>query len=184
MLKNLLKIYWQIFMMRTGPQDLPYSKYLLAVLVFLSLFANYIANRIFAYVAYHTGKTELQLALLTPDVLLILGASSLLIMFAYVMIGLSYYKFSNRLIQMMLALVGMDILLTIFFTGVVIFLPFTLLALLFVFVLLYWQFMIHTHIFSHGYSIGLIKAGFFALIYLLIQHNISEYLLKILIEKA
>lgn len=177
MLKLALE-FMRLFLMRQKPQDIPYSKVLVVILVAGFFCINVPLNLVFANLlltqaAATTTKAPLQLLPLYPVQSIAIVSSYVLIMWVSLYSGLAFYSLQNRFVQTISSVLGVEILLSIWL-GTLLVLPMSAMTGILFIVLLYWQFMLHIYIFSNSLSCSLLKAGMFALLYILLQHNMNE----------
>ena len=178
---NILSRYWQIFLLKQGPQDLPYSRsYLGGTLVFMVI-SNALVRVLLAKLAYEQYQKLAEKIKFQPlGIVEALGEMIVLsfTMFLFLYIALLFYKKTERLVQAYMAMLGVDIILSVCLALIVLSLSFPLVfTLLFIF-LLYWQFVIHIHIFKATFDTTVLPAGLLALVYIIVQHNIGEALLR------
>ncbi len=116
-----------------------------------------------------------------------------LVLVASVRTLFAYYKHTERVLQIVTSILGVDIFLTLvtllWMLGLTLMrLPLDYgttasIVLIIGFVLImYWQFMVYVHILMNSLHIKLMRAGTFALIYLIVQHNLTELLINIVIN--
>ena len=189
---KLVKLFFKIFLLKEKPEVLPYSKVLLFLLLVIVFIEKNIANVSFVHVLQNYAPEKVDLTPLSFWNSSIVIGVSILIMWACISGILAFYKVSERLIQVMSAIVGIDIILTGLFMVwmlVLYFAPAPLpvnsllawgLVLTFI-LLLYWQFMAYIHVFANSVSISILKAGLFSLLYMLLQHNIAEWLMELIL---
>ena len=90
---------------------------------------------------------------------------------------LVFYKKPNRLVQILTSLVAVDIALRLLLICSVFMLKYSVVAVLILLIpLMYWEFILYIFIFANGFSVSYLKSGMFALVYMIIQHNLSEIL--------
>lgn len=187
---HLTKKFLRLFLLRALPDSIPYSKALLGFLTLLLFITKNILNIWFiSIVKVYDKKLLIDLSL--PSSMVIV-AVYILLLFACVRSLLVYYNVPERSVQVITSFIAVDFLLTILFLVLLfclssIQLPLEpgsfngLLIILFFVVLLYWQFMVYIHIIFNSLRITILKAGVLTLVYMLLQHNISEILMNILI---
>ena len=93
---------------------------------------------------------------------------------------LLYFNKPARFIQTATAMLGISIILSGFFLIAVMLLQITGFSFVVFFIILYWNFMAITNIFTMSFEIGIIKAGFLSLIYMLLQYNVNDIIFQYL----
>ena len=190
---QLSKLFLGMFLLREKPEDIPYSKFLLGLLLVCAFSLKNATNLGFVHVMQTYAKEGEAFFTLTFANSSIIVLVSFLLLWACVYSTLSFFKVKFRTIQVMCAVLGADIILTTL-TGIWIFVLYQApaplpaqslfawgLVLSFIF-LLYWQFMVYIHIFLNSISISILQAGIFALLYMLLQHNVAELLLSVILQ--
>jgi len=188
---QLIKLFGQLFILRLKPNDIPYSRALLAIFIGILLgLKSYTNIKMINIVNNYDKKSVIVLSF--PHSLLIVSIC-ILILIAFVRSTLSYYKLSERWVQTLTALFGVDIFASLLFAVWIFGLSFmqlpleanSIIALVlilgFVF-LLYWQFLVYMHIFMRSLDMRPLVAGLFALVYMLLQHNVADILLNIVVK--
>lgn len=188
---NLAKLFLNLFTLRAKPSDIPYSKTLLlffSIVFLLSKSAVYvwfihIANRFDTHLVMHV----------TYGGALMVAVVCILLLFALLRTTLHYYKMLDRFVQLAIGFVAMDCFLTALFLiwlcGLaVVHLPLagaslgTIGIMLGFVLMMYWQFMVYIHLLVFGMDLPIIKAGFFTLFYMLLQHNVAEIILNVIVS--
>ena len=174
---QLIKLYLKLFILKATPQNIPYSKSLLVVLIFLFLLISVPLHLFFSSILIANASPKINLVPLDIIQALFIVGVFLAIMLATVYSLLTCYNLKSRLVQILSSMLGVEIISAIILSFILFISPSVISIVLFIF-LLYWQFMVHIHIFMHSFNIGVIIAGIFALIYNLLQHNVDELLLS------
>jgi hypothetical protein len=187
---HLTKLFCRLFVLRAKPYELPYSNTLNIFLIVM-----FIALKAISYLWFidiinvYDKRTEISLNLHGA---LFVSAVWVLMLFAVIRSTFTYYNILERSTQVISAVLAMDCLLTLMylvwlavlsmvelplFSG-----SFASAGIIFGFVfMLYWQFMIYIHILVTSMEISILKAGVFALFYMMLQHNLAELLLNLVI---
>ncbi len=185
-----LVILSKLFCLRASPGDIPYSRVLLAILAILFLGLDSITDVWFVDIV---NNYDLQTTVyLSWHYSLLMSLVWVLILYASTRSTLTYYKLTDRLVQVMSAFLWVDTMLAVIYLGGIavlsrVTLPiedssFTAISLLLAFVLyLYWQFMLYMHIIFNSLNISVFKAGLFTLLYILLQYNVSEILINFMV---
>lgn len=177
-IKELNKTYFQLLLLKSKPEDIPYSKILLGVMLVIVFSVKNLANFGFSFLLKeYAQKASEKVNLSILDSIEIVFVS-LLIMMAFIYILLCFYNKRNRLVQTTTAVLALDLNLTILFMVWMVIFTITPLAILFFILLLYWQFVVLIHIFSNAVDANLLEGGIFALLYMLLQHNVAEFLMN------
>lgn len=184
-LYNLIKSFIGLFLLKTKPEDILYSKTLLTILIGIDLIVNYEANIIGIKIFNLINKKHVNLiplSLLQSTIILLI---ILLILWSIIYGVLKFYNKQNRLVQILTSLVAVDIMLRLLLIIGILFLKYSIFAALILFIpLMYWEFVLYIFIFANGFNINYLRSGMFALIYMIIQHNLSEILAHFLIPKT
>ena len=164
-MQQLLKLFWNICLLRQGPQDVPAA----AVLFWLLLIMGFLLDLFMAVTFFEFSRALLVVSINTAA------------LFGVVILLLLILGFANRIIQTLSTLIG---------TGLVfgfIRLPMILLAKLmpqsvgmFGFVeviILVWSLVVIAHILRHALSIELLLAGVLAFGYFMLSYQLINYLI-------
>lgn len=164
-MRALAKLFWDICLLRAGPQDVPASRELLATVLGLSVLSNLI---------FVLGRTPLVDALVY-----VVSALGILLGLVYVLLAVFGYR--SRAVQTFTALSGTGLLLSVLAT------PVLFLALLvpgaanpFAWLLLMiniWGLVVIGHVLRHALSVHILQGGLLALGYLYLNVELAEYLL-------
>lgn len=173
---KLIEEFILLFALKEKPQDIPYSKALVGLLVCCFVVTNVPLNITLANFLVEHSQTKLPLLPLKVIGSLTMVVSYIAIMALSIYAILSFYNYRQRFVQTVASLLGVEIILSLWFWALLV-IPLSPFTVIFFILLLYWQFMVHIHIFSNSFSCTLLKAGLFALLYILLQHNVSEILL-------
>lgn len=156
MFKPLIQLYLQIMILRKGPQDLPYSRALLALLSVLA----FCLGLFIMLLPDSKGQTHP----LEQTVLFVLVQYAALM--GSVFLLLRILKYSARVLQTLCALLGVDILFNLLQLGLY------LLSLLmgadnaaiviFNYVLMIWVLVVNATILRHALAISILAAGVLA----------------------
>jgi hypothetical protein len=191
MLWQVIKIFLRLFFLKAKPEDLPYSRVLLVILCCGLLLVKTISNIwLIDIISVYDPKLLIDINYLYAA--FIFGIY-LFILFASVLTTLSFYKVPERSVQVITAFVSMDLLLGLLFmvwvSGLAL-VPLPLQAnsiaglflILYFVVMLYWQFMLYIHIIFNSLNLTVLLAGVYALVYMLLQHNVAEILIGLVIK--
>lgn len=189
--KELITIQLRLFILKALPEQLPYSRALVAVLTVMFFVIKTFSNLWFIeIIKVYDKKLQLDLSLSSSALII---AVYLLILFASVRSLLTYYNVSDRATKVIAAFLTVDLIFSIIGLGWLLCLSYIPLPLqpgsifgiiiILVFVMiLYWQFMVYIHIIFKSLDITLLRAGVYALVYMMVQHNVSEMLMSILLK--
>lgn len=176
-LYKLIKSFINLFLLKIKPEDIVYSKLLLTILVAIDFIVNYQANIIGIKIFNIVNKKHINF--IPPSVWqsIIILSVILLVLWGTIYSLLIFYKKQNRLVQILTSLMVIDIILRLLLIcNVVILKYYVFAALILMIPLMYWEFILYIFVFANGFSINYLKSGAFALIYMVIQHNLSEIL--------
>ena len=177
---DIFKTLFKIATFSAGPQDMPYSRFLLYIFAAIEIFLGVITSHFVIYVVSSKQGTESSLASFTTTEFLLVGLIKVFILFAFLYGLLGYFDKTARFIQASSTMLGINIILAFFFMVAVALLQFSGLAFILFFILLYWNFMLITNIFLNSFDTEIIKAGLLALLYLLLQHSVSDIIFQYL----
>lgn len=176
---NLIKSFLNLFIFKTKPEDIVYSKSLLVFLVVLDLIINYIANIVGIKIFNSINKQHN--TLIIPSMLqsLIIISVLFLVLWGLVYTVLTFYHKRNRYVQILTSLVAVDIIFRILIIAAMIGLKYSpFLAIVVWLPVMYWQFILYIFIFANGFGFTYLNSGLFTLCYMLIQHNLGELLVN------
>lgn len=188
---NLAKLFFRMFTLRAKPSDLPYSMTLLLILSTVFLLTKSLVYLWFIHIVNRFDTHELiSLSLSGASIIALMW---LLILFAVLRTTLLYYSMVERFVQLATSFVAMDCMLTGLFLIWLTVLDLVQLPLatasfgsigiiLGLVLMMYWQFMVYIHLLIYSMNISILKAGVFALFYMLLQHNLAEVLLNVVIK--
>jgi len=159
-MRSLLRLFWEVCLLRTGPQDMPYSRELLAILIGVGM-----------------GVDVLRLALAETGMdfgaVLIFATAALAFNLAFFagLLGIAGYR--ARLVQALIAWFGAMLLIGLIDLPLVLVLHFAPgigagVALLFQ-ILVIWSLLVTMHVLRHALSINPILAGLLSLGYFLLS---------------
>ncbi len=176
---NLIKNFINLFLFKTKPEDILYSKVLLVFLAGIDFIVNYQANVVNIKIFNLINKKHIILSTPTIGQSLIILFVLFLILCGIIYSLLAFYHKSNRFILILTSLVVVDIAFRMFISIAIVGLGYSsLLAVILFIPLLYWEFVLYIFIFSNGFDFNYLKAGSFTLCYMLIQHNVGELLVN------
>lgn len=184
-LYKLIKSFIDLFLLKINPGDIVYSKLLLMFLIGIDFIANYEANIVGIKIFNIVNKKNINI--LPPSLLqsIIILSGTLLVLFGIIYSILMFCKKQNRLVQILTSLMAVDITIRILLIGSVFVLKYSVFAALILLIpLIYWEFILYIYIFANGFDINYLKSGIFTLIYMVIQHNLSEVFVHYLIPKT
>ncbi len=191
MLWQVIKIFLRLFCLKAKPEDIPYSRILLAILCCGLLLVKTVSNIWFIdIIRVYDPKLVIDINYLYAAFIFTVY---LLILFASVLTTLNLYKVPERSLQVITAFVSMDLILGLLFmvwVSALALVPLPLAAnsiiglllIIYFVVLLYWQFMIYIHIIFNSLNLTVLRAGIYALVYMLLQHNVAEILMGFVIK--
>jgi len=161
----LVRVFWQIALLRKGPQTLPASRELL----WLLLSAHWLIGVILVIDTFPLDRALLS------------GLVGTLIMVALVHGLLIMYRQHNRVTQTLGALAGCEVLLGLFMLPLLMLLYMggglqDLAAMLWL-LLLGWNITIAAHIFRHALGITLGMGFLFAVVYIVVSISLSSFLI-------
>ena len=162
-MQQLIKLFWEICLLRKGPQDVPAAQ----VLFWLLLIVGMVVDLIIA-----VNFIDFQSALL-------MVIANTIVLFG-VVIGLLYiFRYANRIIQTLTTLIGTGLIFS------VIRLPLMLIvkmvpdnASMFGFIeifILVWSLVVIAHILRHALSIELFLAAMLAFGYFMLSYQLVNY---------
>lgn len=161
----LVQVFWQIALLRKGPQTLPASRELL----WLLLAAHWLIGVILVI-----DTLSLERALLS-------GLVTTLIMVALVHALLILHRHHNRVTQTLSALAGCEVLLGLFMLPLLVMLHIgggmVALVAMFWLLLIGWNIAIAAHIFRHALGVRLAVGVLFAIGYILVSISLSSFLI-------
>lgn len=176
-LYKLIKSFIKLFLLKIKPEDILYSKLLLIILLFIDLIINYEANVIGIKIFNIVDKKHLNLVPLSFLQSTVILLAIIFVLWSIIYSVLIFYKKQNRLVQILTSLLAVDIILRLLLMCSIYTLKYSVLAALILFIpLMYWEFVLYIFIFSNGFDINYLRSGIFALIYMIIQHNLSGIL--------
>ncbi len=165
-MKVLFLLFADICRFKKGPEDIPYSISLLALLFVCNLIIE-----IFLGLGFYSAATAALLSL-----------SSILTLFVFSGLWLYLFKFKNRFVQTMTAFVGVSLFTNLFFfipltllwhAGVIMDQSFALVNL----ILLAWILAIYAHIFRRALEISFLLGIALAITYFISYSNLSNHFL-------
>lgn len=164
-MRALASLFWNICLLRAGPQDVPASRELLAVVLGLSVASNLI---------FVLGRTS-------PIEALVFVVSALGILLGLVYLLLAVFGYRERSLQTLTALGGSGLVLSVLAVPVLFLAllvpgsanPFAWLLLL----LNVWGLVVIAHVLRHALSVHIVQGGLLALGYLYLNIELAEYLL-------
>lgn len=184
---NLTKLFFKIFTLRAKASDIPYSQALLLVLSIIFVLTKTGVYIWFVRLVDQFDSTQaLELSYFGAFEVSVFW---LLVLVATLRTALIYYKMVGRFVQLACAFVTVDLILTAIFAlwlcGLsIVNIPsdsanLGSIAIIIGFVLMmYWQFMVYIHLLVYGMNLTILKAGVFALVYMLLQQNLAELMLN------
>ncbi len=190
---HITKLILRMFCLRSLPHEIPYSTKLLGVIGVCFVVLKTLSLIWFIQlINQYYPKNPFQLGVTGAFMLALLW---ILMLFACVRSVLIYYNLSSRTVQVVTALLAMDVLLVMlqmcwYAMLAVVGLPLasgalsTILIAIVLVLLMYWQFMVYIYIFVHSFDIGMFRAGVFALVYLLMQNYVADLLMNVLVSSS
>lgn len=172
-MKKIFKTLLNILLLKAGPEDIPYSNRLLVLFSGLEVIIGLALNRIIIYIVSKFAKEDTPLQTLGNTDLIVLGVVKLGILFVTLYSLLFFFNKKPRFVQTAVSIIGINLILSFVFLFNILLLQLTGFAIILFFVLLYWNFIVLTNIFSKSFETGLIKSGVLSIVYMLLQHNIS-----------
>lgn len=151
-----------------------YSKTLLVILIFINMLSHYGANMVSIKIYNTINKNDIYINSPTFLQSILVWSISLLFLWGLIYSILALTKKKNRVIQILISLAAIDIILKLLKICIILLLQIsTILALILLIPLLYWEFVIYIYVFANSFDIKYLKAGIFALIYIIMQYNIG-----------
>lgn len=164
-MQQLFKLFWEICLLRKGPQDVPSASVLLGVLFVF----GFVVDMFMAI-----NFVDLQSALL-------LVLSNMLVLFAVVIGLLVVFRYSNRIVQTITTLIGTGIIFS--FLRIPLMFIFKALpdnagmfGLLEIFILI-WSLVVVAHILRHALSTEFFVAGMLSFGYFMVSYRLANYFL-------
>lgn len=165
-MEALIRLFGNICLFKKGPQDIPFSTSLFAVL----FVGNVIVEVFLGLNLYSLGMS------------LLLSLTSIISLFLFTWLWLALFQFSQRFLQTVTAFVGISL-----FTNVLCFIPATFLwqmgiivdnsfAMLNLF-LLAWILSIYAHIFKHALNVSFFLGLALSITYFITYSTLSRYLI-------
>lgn len=164
-MQALAKLFWDICLLRAGPQDVPASRELLAVVLGLSVLSN---------LMFVLGRTSF-----VEGLVFVLSVLGLLMGLVYLLLAVLGYR--ARAVQTLTALGGTGLVLSLLALPLLVFSallpaeanPFGLLLLM----INLWGLVVIAHVLRHALSVHLVQGGLLALGYLYLNIVLADYLL-------
>ncbi len=178
----IIRALMRLFLLKGSPEELPHSKVLLVLFITVDLLTGVALSKIIAGIPIKQPDLQLKIISLTTFDFFIVAFVKLIVLFACIYGLLAYFKITERFIQTTSAIIGVNIILTIFLLINIFLIQLTGIAFILFFLLIYWNFMVYTYVFVKSFSTGILKAGVFALLYMLVQHNVGNIMLRSLME--
>lgn len=171
----LIKNFLKLFVLQVKPEDIVYSKLLLAFLINIDFIVNYKAA-IIGIKAYNLINKNHHVFLIPSFTQSIIVLTMLFLVLAGFIYSILMFKHkTNRFVQILTSIVAVDILLRSLIIGCVFIFKYSpVLAAIIAIPVIYWEFVLYIFIFSNGFSCNYLKSGIFSLFYMLIQHNLGE----------
>ena len=168
MFTSLLKLFLQIILLRKGPQDLPYARNLLLVLLFCVTGLRLLALFIPVDNSINVSPAD--------RIMFVLASMSIGIGGVYVLLRL--FRYSSRSVQTIMAMLGVT--LVFYAIGQILtVLSVTLggegLNTFIVIILLIWSLVVDAHILRQALSISLLVAGLLAYSFFLAELALMNY---------
>ena len=167
-MSNLMKLFWDICRLKTGPQTLPKGSYLLGAAVIAAIIVDSFSSSILI-----PGMTGI-------DIVVIVAGYNIILLFAVSLI-LKIIGYQARIIQTLTAIAGSGLIISL------VLLPGLIMTDLLqeqvksfaIFILLdnIWRIAVDAHIFRHALGIGMLMAMILSVSYLLFGMLVAEYLL-------
>lgn len=184
------KLFGKLFILRGKPSEIPDSKALLFSLSVVLLLTKSLVYMWFIQIVNRFDDDEV--IKLAWSGAMWVSVIWILVLYATLRTTLLYYKFVDRFIPVANGFVAMDCLLTLLFLvwlyGLsLVELPLehgsigTIGIIIGFILVMYWQFMVYIHLLVHSLDVSILKAGIFALFYILLQQNLAELLLNVVI---
>lgn len=182
-LYKLIKSFIDLFFLKINPEDIVYSKLLLIFLMGIDFIANYRANIIGIKIFNIINKKHIIPQSLLQSVIIL--SCTALVLWGVIYSVLTILKKQNRLVQILTSLIAIDIIMRLLLISSILVFKYSMFAALILLIfLLYWEFILYIHIFSNGLNINYLKSGIFVLIYMVIQHNLTEIFIYYLMPKT
>jgi len=175
-MSELARLFISIALFKKGPQDVPYSMFLVAVLIV----ATFIVD-LFIYQLPNAREVPLDISIIIRYLLAVNAASILMVYLIFY-----FHKHQNRFMQSITAMYGIDLLMSIISFPIhllLIFavtnkvLPAAVIGTLLIMFLLGWNLFVYMHIFRFGLSISPLHAGMLSLVMFMLGISISDLLI-------
>jgi hypothetical protein len=172
----LIRLFWDICTFQRGPQDTPYSPFLLASLLLVKL-----AIELAMYIIPDGKGATLPLSIVVPYLLVDAMASMGMI---YLVLWL--HGHAARSLQTITAMLGVDVILVLaqvpfkFLAGTAGHQP-NMLGLFWLgtIVLLFWELAVYSNIFRHALSTSIFRAGGYALLLFILSIYVNYQMLPV-----
>ena len=172
----LLKAFWDICLLRTGPQRLPTATGLMYLLLLVHFVAGLASYAIHNQLAEPENRVGVQVLLLGA------GINSLF-MFSYIYTLLTIKRLSNRLPQTVSALAGCEIIIGVIFLCVLLIYSISGLSpnffVTFYLAIYIWALAVTTYIIKEALSVGVLSALLLAIFYIILLELIVGSIFKL-----
>lgn len=175
-MSELVRLFVQLALFKKGPQDVPYSLFLL-----IALFVAAFSLELITYLIPGLKKEEVEFLVYLRYLVV---SNIIFVVVIYLLFKL--HGHSKRFIQSLTAMLGIDLLISIIFLPINLIIVFAgdneisllvaLMALLYM-LLFFWYLFVYLHIFRHGLSVSPIIAGMLSLGIFLLGISLNNLLL-------
>ena len=175
-MSELVRLFVQLALFKKGPQDVPYSLFLL-----IALFVTAFCLELITHLIPGLKREEVEFLVYLRYLVV---SNIIFVIVIYLLFKL--HGHSKRFVQSLTAMLGIDLLISIIFLPINLIIVFAgdnqipllvgLMALLYM-VLFFWYLFIYLHIFRHGLSVSPVIAGMLSLGIFLLGISLNNLLL-------
>ena len=160
---DLLKLFFSIAILKKGPQDVPYSRFLFVAMLVVIFITDLVSNQLLVKTGEQLDVKNLILFLVLANVI-VYGLTYLLVYL---------HGFANRAIQTMTALLGVELIIMLAQLPIFFLLQFAeqnrnALILLY-YITIGWELVANVHIYRHALSISAVRASLITLVLFSLQ---------------
>lgn len=176
---KLIKSFINLFLLKTKPEDIIYSKLLLVFLIVTDFIVNYGSSVIGIKIFNLVNKKNITFSIPTATQSLLVLFILFLVLWTLVYGVLALYNKTNRFVQVLTSLVAVDILLRLLIIACMALLQYApFLGTILLIPLMYWEFVLYIFIFANSFNFNYFRAGIFSLVYMLLQNSLGELLVN------
>ena len=175
-MSELVRLFISIALFRKGPQDVPYSVFLLAVLIAATFTID-----LLTYLLPSSREEPLAVSIIIRYLLAVNVASFMMVYLIFFM-----HRHQNRFVQSITTMYGIDLMISILSIPVHLLLivasnyeisGLAIIGILFIMFLIFWNLSVYMHIFRFGLGISFLHAGMLSLVLFVLSISISNLLI-------